>query len=216
MQRTRRQCRADGLCPTDAGAGLCRAFAVAGGGKRSHGKSFRLQGQAALDHRAGDQHAVHFGGAVVDAGDTGIAVDALQRQFFGKAVASMYGQRGLFPIGKRGDKVIFCDMNNILYENSMSLGPIHRVIGINSVPPTDVAIVRVFGNNIPVGIMLAQYLGFKALVDVFSPVLATHFIAINFSGFYRIYTFGLGFFNQLTHVLVKVKLQCLSIKLVYF
>lgn len=85
-------------------------------------------------------------------------------EFFGKAVASMYGQRGLFPIGKRGDNVIFCDMNNILYENSMSLGPIHKVIGINSVPPTDVAIVRVFGNNIPVGIMLAQYLGFKALV----------------------------------------------------
>lgn len=83
--------------------------------------------------------------------------------FFSKTVARSYGQGGMFPIGKRGDSVIYCDMNNVLYEKGRALGSINKVIGIDSTPPTDVAVVRIFGNTVPVGMMLGYYLGFKKL-----------------------------------------------------
>src|SRR5215510_6944954 len=47
-----------------------------------------LELQAILDGAARDQHAVDLGGAVIDAGDAGIPVHALERQILAEAHAA--------------------------------------------------------------------------------------------------------------------------------
>lgn len=85
-------------------------------------------------------------------------------QFFGKAVANNIGAGGKYPIGKKDNKIVYIDMNNIIYVGTESVGPFSKALGITKTPPTDVAVVKIFGKSLPVGVMLGIYMGWKKMV----------------------------------------------------
>src|SRR5260370_37680714 len=64
-----------------------------------------LELQTVLDGAARDQHPVDFGGAVIDAGDAGVAVHPLQRQILAKTHSAEHldgaGNVAALPLRRR-------------------------------------------------------------------------------------------------------------------
>lgn len=83
---------------------------------------------------------------------------------FGKGANKKALSKGMFPVGKRDESIIYMDKSNTLYENNKSIGRFVDVIGIDKKEPIDKAMVKVYGKELPMGIMLASYIGWRKLV----------------------------------------------------
>ena len=74
---------------------------------------------------------------------------------------------GLLVIGKRGKNLLLVDKTDTIYESKgeklETLGTMETIIGLEGRPPVEMAEIRVFGKQIPVGIFLAYHLGLTNL-----------------------------------------------------
>lgn len=74
---------------------------------------------------------------------------------------------GLLVIGRRGDSLLVVDNSNTIYETKgldlSPLGTMEAILNVEGRSPTEIAEVRLSGKQVPVGIVLAYYLGLTQL-----------------------------------------------------
>lgn len=74
---------------------------------------------------------------------------------------------GLLAVGKRGKNLLLVDETNTIYEargdSLETLGTLETLLGIEGRAPVEMAEIRVFGKQIPVGVFLAYHLGLTNL-----------------------------------------------------
>lgn len=76
---------------------------------------------------------------------------------------------GLFPVGfttdnKGNEVIVYMDMNNELHVNAENVGRFVDVLKIKTREPNDIAIMRVHGKKVSMGIVLGYYLGIDELI----------------------------------------------------
>jgi hypothetical protein len=86
---------------------------------------------------------------------------------FGQDKVEALEKNGLLVIGRRHGKLLLVDNTDVIYEANGSelttIGTMESILGITGQPPAEMAELRVFGKQIPVGFFLAYQLGLTEL-----------------------------------------------------
>ena len=90
-----------------------------------------------------------------------------RRAEFGAEKVDALEKDGLLVMGKRGANLLLVDDTNTLYEAKgerlETLGSLETLLGLEGRAPVEMAEIRVFGKQIPVGVFLAYHLGLTNL-----------------------------------------------------
>lgn len=86
---------------------------------------------------------------------------------FGEAKVDAVEKDGLLVIGSRNGNLLVVDNTDTIYEAKglelSTVGSMETILGITGAPPAEMAEIRVFGKQIPVGLFLAYQLGLTEL-----------------------------------------------------
>lgn len=70
------------------------------------------------------------------------------------------------PVGKKGTSIVYMDRHGELTVNGSSIGNIPKLMGISEdSAPAEIVVLRVMGQEIPIGIVLAYMMGINRLAD---------------------------------------------------
>lgn len=93
---------------------------------------------------------------------------------FGEKAITRPEAKGLLPIGKKGSEVVYIDNSNQLWmlkgRGPQPIPGIEELMGLdNSKAPVEVAELKVFNKDIPIGLVLGYYLGLDKLIKALKP-----------------------------------------------
>lgn len=93
---------------------------------------------------------------------------------FGAERVDIVEKGGLTVIGSKGENLLVVDNGNAIYEavglELKPLGNMQEILGITETPPTEVAEMKIFRKQVPVGIFLAYHLGVTELLRLLGVV----------------------------------------------
>lgn len=87
-------------------------------------------------------------------------------EFFTESEVKSFKNGKRYAVGKKDGKLVYLGMDELLYSGGETIGTMASHIGLESRQPTDVAMVKVYGKEIPMAFMLGKYLGWKNLVKL--------------------------------------------------
>ncbi|QVD49077.1 hypothetical protein LUCX_7 [Xanthomonas phage vB_XciM_LucasX] len=86
---------------------------------------------------------------------------------FGKERVEAAERDGLLVIGKQGENLLVVDNTNTIYRAQglelETIGSMETILGVSGIAPTEMAEIRVFSKQIPIGLLLAYQLGVSEL-----------------------------------------------------
>ena len=93
---------------------------------------------------------------------------------FGEKAVNRPEAKGLTPIGKQGSDVVYVDPSNMLFvlknRGPQPIESIEELIGLDtSKAPIEVAELKVYNKEIPIGLVLGYYLGLEKLIKALKP-----------------------------------------------
>jgi len=93
---------------------------------------------------------------------------------FGEKAINRPEARGLVPIGKQGQDVVYIDPSNMMFvlkgRGPQPIPAIEEVLGLDiSKAPVEVAELKVFNKELPMGLVLGYYLGLDKLIKALKP-----------------------------------------------
>lgn len=91
-----------------------------------------------------------------------------RKAMFGEDAVSAAESNGLVVCGRVGDNLLVIDNTGAVYESqgleTRTLGPLTTLLDITGKAPTEMAEIKVLGKLIPLGVVLAYYLGLNELL----------------------------------------------------
>lgn len=94
-----------------------------------------------------------------------------EKQFGEEAVKAAEG-KDLIVVGRRGSNLLVMDNSDTVYEavgeDLITHGTIPEIVGLTSRAPSEMAEIKIFSKQVPVGIFLAYHLGLTQLLDLLS------------------------------------------------
>ena len=92
------------------------------------------------------------------------------RKAFGDSLVDGYYKSGACVLAQTSDTVIYIDKEGAVCsdgpQGTQVLGPAYRYLQLEGVPPIEYAEIGIFGQAIPIGIVLAYYKGFTGLMKM--------------------------------------------------